>query len=77
MRPSLAVALGNMKAPRAPELAVQLLEDDELAGHAIIALGKIGAPKARRSVEPFLTHGKSWIRKEAQRTIKKLDKASK
>ena len=75
-REMLAVALGNMKSPRASELAVQLLEDDEMAGHAIIALGKIGDPATRRAVEPFLTHDKAWIRKEAQRTLTKLDKAS-
>ena len=75
-REMLAVALGNMKAPRACELAVQLLENDEVAGHAIIALGKIKNPATHRSVEPFLTHDKTWVRKEAHRTIKKLAKAS-
>lgn len=75
-REMLAVALGNMKDPRAIDALVELLNDDEVAGHALIALGKLKAVKAKPAIERFLDHPKPWVRKEAERALKKTDKAT-
>ena len=74
-REMLAVALGNMKDLRAIDVLVVLLNDDEVAGHALIALGKLKAVKAKPAIKRFLDHPKPWVRKEAERALKKIEKA--
>jgi HEAT repeat protein len=72
----LAVALGNMKDPRAVEVLIALLEDEGVAGHAIVALGKLKSLQAIPYIEPFQNHPRTWIRKEAKRAIAKIEKAN-
>jgi HEAT repeat protein len=73
-REMLAVALGNMKNPAAADVLIESLNDDEVAGHAVMALGKLKAQKARRQIERFLNHPKSWVRKEASKALARLDR---
>ncbi len=73
-REMLAVALGNMKDPRAVDVLIELLEDDEVAGHALIALRKLKAEKARPHIERFLNHPKTWVRNEAKKALEKLNR---
>jgi HEAT repeat protein len=72
-REMLAVALGNMKDLRAVDVLIELLEDDEMAGHALVALRKLKAKKARPHIERFLNHQKTWVRNEAKRALAKID----
>ncbi len=74
-REMLAVALGRMKDRRAVDVLIKLLTDEMVAGHAIIALGKLRAKEARAAIVPFLDHPEPWVRKEARRTLDKIDKA--
>lgn len=71
-REMLAVALGNMKDPRAVDLLIELLRDEEVVGHALIALGKLRTAKARVDIEPLLKHHKPWVRKEARKALGRL-----
>lgn len=73
-REMLAVALGNMKTPAAVDVLIDLLNDDEIAGHALIALGRLRAQKSRTHIERFLNHPKPWVRKEASNALVKLNK---
>lgn len=73
-REMLAVALGNMKDPRAVDVLVELLDDEEIAGHALIALRKKAPPEARSAIEPFVDHPKTWVRNEARRALAKIDR---
>ena len=75
-REMLAVALGNMKDPRAVDVLIELLDDDEIAGHALMALGKLKARAAMPAIERFLDHPKQWFRKEAGRALAKIQKWS-
>lgn len=75
-RQMLALALGKMKDPRAVDVLLELLGDEDVAGHAIMALGRLKAKKARAKIESFLTHPKAWVRKEAKKAIAKINKAS-
>lgn len=75
-RQMVEVALGNMKDPRAVDVLLELLHDDQVAGHAIFALGKIKSFKARPYIEPFLNNDKSWVRKEAKRALEKINKVN-
>lgn len=46
-REMVAMALDNMKNPQAVDVLLDLLDDDEVAGHAIIALGRLKVPAKR------------------------------
>jgi hypothetical protein len=74
-RQMIVVALGNMKNPRAVDVLLGLLDDEEVLGHAIMALGKLKAREARTAIERYLDHPKSWVRKEAKKATAKIDKA--
>lgn len=73
----LALSLGNMKDPRAQDVLIGLLDDDLVAGQAIVALGKLKSQKASPLIERFLTHPKAWIRKEAKKALTRIEKATK
>jgi HEAT repeat protein len=66
------LALGNLTHPRVVDVLVELLGDEEVAGHAVIALGKLRAPSARAALEPFLDHHKAWVRQEARKALAAL-----
>ena len=72
-REMLALALGNMKDPRASQILVDLLQDEEVAGHAVMALGNVKAKHARPAVERLLTHPKEWVRKEARKALARME----
>lgn len=74
-REMVALALGNMRDPRAVDTLRRLLNDDDVAGHAVIALGKLRAKSAYADVERFLSHPNAWWRREAKRALAKMDKA--
>ncbi|MNC85366.1 PBS lyase HEAT-like repeat protein [compost metagenome] len=69
-REMLAVALGNMRSPRAVDVLMDLLGDETLAGHAAIALGKLRASTGRDPLRALARrHPKEWVRTEAQKAI--------
>jgi len=74
-REMLAVSLGNMKDPSAQDVLIGLLDDNQITGHVIIALGKLKSEKARPAIEPFVSHPKAWVRKEAKKALLKIAKA--
>jgi hypothetical protein len=73
-REMVVLALKNMKNPKAVPLLISLLDDDEVAGHAIMALRKLEAVEARERIVPFLKHPKSWFRQEAKKALAAFDK---
>jgi HEAT repeat protein len=74
-REMLALSLGNMKDPRAQDVLIGLLDDEEVAGHAIMALGKLKSIKAYQTIERFLNSPKAWVRKEAKKALLEIAKA--
>lgn len=73
-RQMMVIALGNMKDLHAEEVLIGLLGDEEVVGHAIIALGKLKSQKAYPELERFLSHPKTWIRKAAKQALARIDK---
>jgi len=73
-REMLVVALGNMKTPDVKYFLIELLDDEDLAGYAIMALGKLKSKEARPFIERFLTHPKSWVRREAKKALARIDR---
>jgi hypothetical protein len=74
-REMLTVALGNMSDPRAVEVLRGLLQDEQVAGHAVMAVGKLGAREARPDIEPLLDHPRAWVRQKAKEVLAELDTA--
>jgi hypothetical protein len=72
-REMLAVALGNMKNPQAVSVLLELLDDEQVVGHAVMAIGKLKARDARSAVEKLALHPKKWIRKEVEKTLRRID----
>jgi len=71
-RQMVVLALGRMKDPRAVDVLIGLLNDDDVTGHAVAALGRLRAPQARPALEPFLDHPRPWVRKEAKKALARL-----
>jgi HEAT repeat protein len=73
-REMLAPALANTKHPRAVEVLIELLDDEEIAGHAVYALRLLAPPEARSAIERFVNHPKTWVRNQAKRALAKIEK---
>jgi hypothetical protein len=71
-RQMVVLGLGKSKRPEVVEVLVGLLDDEEVSGHAVMALGKLRAATARNSVIPFLTDRRSWVRKEAKKSLERM-----
>lgn len=56
---------------RAPIL-LQLLDDPEVAGHALYALRLLGVPGAERKARELECSRRTWIRKEAKKYLEKV-----
>lgn len=74
-REMLVVALGHLSGPRVVAALVQLLDDEDVCGHALIALGRLAPRVATVHVEPFLMHPTAWVRREARKTLEAIHRA--
>jgi hypothetical protein len=74
-REMVVVGLGKLRDPRVTDVLLDLLSDEDVVGHAVIALGKLRARAARSRIEPLLKHSKPWVRKEAKKALASIDKA--
>jgi len=75
-REMLALALGNMQNPGAPSVLLELLDrerDEQVVGHAVMALGKLKAPDARGRLEGLTQHPNLWVREEARKALAKIE----
>ncbi|MPZ96281.1 MAG: hypothetical protein GEU96_15555 [Propionibacteriales bacterium] len=71
-RQMLVAGLGRSTDPRAVELLISMLKDDEVAAHALTALARLKPPGVRAHVEPLLGHGNLLVRREAKKAMAKL-----
>ena len=75
-RQMLVYALWRVKTPRSRELILELIEDPDVAGHAIHSLRRaFGNDEARRRLEPLLEHPDGNVRGYAVEGVKRIDKA--
>lgn len=77
-RQMVVLAIGKLKSARTNtdvlDALIRLLEDEEVRGHAIAALGKLRAACARQNIQSYLNHSNAWIRKEARKTLERIEK---
>ncbi|MCZ7585716.1 MAG: HEAT repeat domain-containing protein [Deltaproteobacteria bacterium] len=75
-REMIVMGLGKLKNNRSVvDTLIALLDDEEVAGHAVIALGKLQAKSARSHLDHFLSHPKTWVRNAAKKAVARIDKA--
>jgi HEAT repeat protein len=74
-REMLVLALGNCQNPRAIEVLIALLTDEQVVGHAIMTLGKLRARAARSRIQELLKHPKKWVRAEVTKALAAIDRA--
>lgn len=68
-REMVTLGLGRSKKPEAALVAIELLDDPVVSGHAVKALRKLKDPRARVGLERMLDDDRAWVRKEAQRAL--------
>lgn len=71
-RHMVVLGLGRLKSDSAEQALIDLLNDDEVAGHVVMALGKRGARRAAPAISALLRHPKPWVQKEAVKALAKL-----
>jgi hypothetical protein len=75
-REMLVLALANVSDAACDDVIsflIELLSDAEVAGHALVALGRLRALPARGRVEHLLEHPNKWIRDEARKALREID----
>jgi len=75
-REMLALALGNMQDSRAVIVLMDLLNDEQVMGHAVMALGKLKASAARVRLKELTDHPTDWVRKEARKALASIDQSA-
>jgi HEAT repeat protein len=71
-RQMVVLALGRSKRSDAVSVLSGLLDDEEVSGHAVMALGKLRAVAARERVAPFVNDRRAWVRKEAKKALLRM-----
>lgn len=74
-RQMITEALGRFGDKKSIPVLLKSLEDENVAGHAIKALGKLGDDETVvEEIKPFKKHKMKWIRNAATRAIKEIQK---
>lgn len=73
-RQMVVLAIGKLGGQKEVPLLLELLQDMDVAGHAISAIGRLKDPTLIPYLEPLVSHDSTWIRNEAKKAIKKLEK---
>lgn len=70
----LLLGKSKLNKERAEKIALELLEQEGVQGHAINALGKLRSVRAIEEIENFLSSKNEWHRREARTALKKIQK---
>jgi hypothetical protein len=73
-RETFTMLLGHYGGPAQIPALIGLLKDPEVYGHALYALRLLGAAEAAAKVRPFLKSPKTWVRNEATKYFKKIER---
>ncbi|MGP0059299.1 MAG: HEAT repeat domain-containing protein [Beijerinckiaceae bacterium] len=71
-RQMIVLGLANKGGERIESALIDLLADPDVAGHAIMTLGKIGTTRAETNIASFLNHKTPWIRREAKKALSSI-----
>lgn len=71
-RQMFVTALGKVNSEEAEDILIELLDDEEVASHALEALGRMRSKKALQKITILASHSEPLIKMAAQKAIKKL-----
>jgi len=71
-RQMVVLALGKSKCPEAVPILIGLLDDPDVNGHAVAALGKLRARAARAGLQGMLGDDRAWVRNAAKKALSRL-----
>ena len=72
-RQMIVLLLGKLKVEKAIPVLIALIDDADVTGHSINALGQFGKEDLRSCFERFLDHKNSYYRREAQKALKRIN----
>ena len=73
-REMVVMGLGRIRRQEAVQTLIELLDDPEVAGHAVKGLAKLQPPEARTALERFVDDERGWVRLAASRAIAGIDR---
>ncbi|QHK21026.1 hypothetical protein GU243_16385 [Pseudarthrobacter psychrotolerans] len=71
-REMVVLGFRRSKLPKAVDVLIRHLDDPEVSGHAVIALGKLRDPRARAGLESMTSDQRTWVRKAAETALSRL-----
>jgi FOG: HEAT repeat len=71
-RQMFVYALKAIKSIRVENTLIDLLNDSDVTGHAIYALGSMKSQKAKAKIEFFLNNKSAYIRRNAKTALRKI-----
>jgi HEAT repeat protein len=74
-RQMVVLGLGRLKSTRAEDVLIDLLKDEDVVGHAAMALGNRRSERAAPAISGLLQHPKPWVRQEAMKALTKIQGA--
>lgn len=75
-RQMVVLGLARPRDERVIPILISLLDDEDVQGHAALALGKLRARDAHVALTSLAEHApKAWVRKEARSALAKIEKA--
>jgi len=74
-RQMIVLGFGRSNKPEAVPLLIELLEDDDVAAHAAIALGRLNATEAQTALERQLENPRPLVRREARKALARISEA--
>lgn len=72
-REMVVLGIARSKRPEAADVLIDLLNDADVNGHAVKALSKFKASRARPGLEQMTSDSRSWVRTAARKAIRNLD----
>lgn len=73
-RMMIVLAMSKIGGDRAPDVLMDLLDDDTVSPHAIEALGKLKYAPARERIAAMLNHAEN-VRDQSKKALRRIDKA--
>ena len=73
-REMVVMGLGRIKRPEAVAALIELLDDPQVAGHAVKGLARLQPPEARAALKRFVDDERGWVKLAARRAIAGIDR---
>lgn len=73
-REMVVLALAKLSDAKIDDVLISLLKDEQVCGHAVIALGKRRVTKAASLIRSFELDAKPWVRREASKALRAIEK---